>query len=165
MLSRIQKPRPCVAIARSSPWTIRSRTDECGRLSVSPCQSSPSLNETYTSRSVPANSSPLVSGSARTTFTDALSASPRVIFVHVLPPSCVRKTSGVRSSTRKRETEMYAVPGSKRDASICVTLLHEVSSFGVTSVQVAPPSRVTCTTPSSDPVQMTLTFTGDGPIA
>jgi len=32
MSSRIQNPRPCVATTRSSPWTMRSRTDECGSL-------------------------------------------------------------------------------------------------------------------------------------
>ena len=30
-------------------------------------------------------------------------------------------------------------------------------SFGVTFAQFLPPSRVTCTMPSSDPAQMTLT--------
>src|SRR6185436_8442911 len=36
-------------------------------------------------------------------------------------------------------------------------------SFGVTFVQVLPPSRVTCTSPSSDPAQMTLTSVLPGP--
>src|ERR1041385_7824459 len=35
---------------------------------------------------------------------------------------------------------------------------------GVTVFQFAPPSRVTATTPSSDPVQMTLPSFGDGAI-
>src|SRR2546429_550587 len=46
MSSRIQNPRPCVAIARSSPFTIRSRTDVAGMFRRSGCQSSPSLKLT-----------------------------------------------------------------------------------------------------------------------
>ncbi len=34
--------------------------------------------------------------------------------------------------------------------------------FGVTSVHVSPPSRVTWIRPSSDPVQITLASTGEG---
>ena len=36
-------------------------------------------------------------------------------------------------------------------------------SRGVTSVHFLPPSRVTCTTPSSDPAQITLTSVLPGP--
>jgi hypothetical protein len=35
-------------------------------------------------------------------------------------------------------------------------------SFGVTSCQLLPPSRVTLIMPSSDPAQITLTSTFDG---
>ena len=38
-------------------------------------------------------------------------------------------------------------------------------SFGVTLVQFFPPSRVTCTSPSSDPAQMMLTSFLPGPSA
>ena len=37
--------------------------------------------------------------------------------------------------------------------------------LGVTFAHVVPPSRVTCTRPSSDPVQMTFTFFLPGPTA
>ena len=37
-------------------------------------------------------------------------------------------------------------------------------SGGVTFSQFLPPSRVTCTKPSSDPVQITLPSCGDGAI-
>ena len=33
---------------------------------------------------------------------------------------------------------------------------------GVAGFQLLPPSRVTCTTPSSEPVQITCPFTGEG---
>ena len=36
--------------------------------------------------------------------------------------------------------------------------------FSVTSVQVAPPSRVTCTSPSFEPAQITPFSTGDSAI-
>ena len=44
-------------------------------------------------------------------------------------------------------------------------LLLDVSAFGVSSVHDPPPLFVTWTAPSSDPVQITLTFSGDGPMA
>jgi len=41
------------------------------------------------------------------------------------------------------------------------TRVNGATSRGVTSVQVLPPSRVTCTKPSSDPAQSTPFRNGD----
>lgn len=90
MSSRIQNDRPCVPTTRSFWWTTRSRTDVAGMFCRSGCQSSPSLNDTNTARSVPAKSSPLRTGSSRTALTGALSGSPRTISFQVFPPSWVR---------------------------------------------------------------------------
>src|SRR5690348_8186232 len=64
-------------------------------------------------------------------------------------------------------TEMYARPASYRDGSTLsiVAPLGNSADVGVTSVQCAPASRVTCTLPSLDPVQMTPRATGDSAIA
>src|SRR3990172_4198745 len=55
------------------------------------------------------------------------------------------------------------VPSPKFDASIWLTRENPGRSFGVTFVQILPPSFVTWTSPSSEPVQMTLTFFLPGP--
>ena len=47
----------------------------------------------------------------------------------------------------------------------CETLLHGVSSGGVTFFQVLPPSRVTWIRPSSVPAQIVLTSLCDGATA
>src|SRR2546427_12533467 len=54
-------------------------------------------------------------------------------------------------------TATYAVPASNDDASIWLTRPRSGMPLGVTAAQVLPPSRVTLTTPSSYPAQMTLT--------
>ena len=64
---------------------------------------------------------------------------------------------GAKSSSSGFLTATYAVPASNADASIWLTRPRSGISFGVTFVQVLPPSRVTCTRPSSDPAQMMLT--------
>ncbi|HEX2077771.1 MAG TPA: hypothetical protein VHG08_08685, partial [Longimicrobium sp.] len=56
----------------------------------------------------------------------------------------------------------YARPAACGDASIRLMRLKSPSSRGVTSVHVPPPSRVTCTRPSSEPVQIVPTSRGDG---
>ena len=43
-----------------------------------------------------------------------------------------------------------------------LTRVHAAIAFGVTFVHVFPPSRVTCTRPSSDPVQIVFFSIRDG---
>ena len=90
---------------------------------------------------------------------------PFTIFVHVLPKSCVRKIYGVMSFSSGFFTAMYAPPGSNADASIWLTRPNSGISFGVTFVHVLPWSRVTCTSPSSDPAHRTCTSFLPGPSA
>ena len=58
---------------------------------------------------------------------------------------------------------MYALPGANLEASIPRTTPSGGRSgmFSVTSVQVAPPSRLTCIRPSLVPAQKTPRSTGD----
>src|SRR6202049_984076 len=56
---------------------------------------------------------------------------------------------------------MYAVPASFGEASIMLTVPHSGMAFGVTLSQCWPPSRVTCTNPSSVPAQIKSFCTGD----
>ena len=58
---------------------------------------------------------------------------------------------------------MYAVAASWRDAAMLRTAIHSGSPvmLAVTSVQVPPPSRVTCTSPSLVPAQISPGSTGD----
>ena len=89
---------------------------------------------------------------------------PFTILVHVRPKSRVRKMYGDLSSSSGRRTETYAVPTSNADASIWLTRPNSGMSLGVTFAHVAPPSRVRCTSPSSEPVQITFTSRFDGPM-
>ena len=62
---------------------------------------------------------------------------------------------------------MYAVPASYRDGSMLLTV-PQTGRFGmffVTLVQLLPPSRVTCTSPSLVPAQITPACFGDSAIA
>src|SRR6266566_1792576 len=74
---------------------------------------------------------------------------------------------GVRSSSSCASTAMYAAPLSKCDGSITTILAHAgiLGMFAETLVQCAPPSRVTCTSPSFDPVQITPASSGDSAMA
>src|SRR5215469_3566021 len=56
----------------------------------------------------------------------------------------------------------YAVRVSKWPASRLKILVHGLIDGGVTFFQVAPPSVVTCTLPSSVPAQMTFRLFGEG---
>src|SRR5690349_7806378 len=69
---------------------------------------------------------------------------------------------GRKSSRLLRFTAAYAVPASKCDASMMLTMLHSVTAGGVTFFQVFPPSFVIWIFPSSVPTQITPSFTGDG---
>src|SRR5438445_116993 len=62
---------------------------------------------------------------------------------------------------------MYAVPVSWRDGSTLPTVPHggRFGMFFVTLVHVFPASRVTCTSPSLVPTQMTPACFGDSAIA
>ena len=94
MSSSIQKLRPYVPTTRSLSLIAMSRYEVLGRFSMSDCQSSPSLNETYIELSVPAKSRPAFFVSARITRAKLplgwSVARPFTIFVHVLPKSFVR---------------------------------------------------------------------------
>src|SRR5688500_15182740 len=57
------------------------------------------------------------------------------------------------------------MPASNADASIWLTRPSSGIPGGVTLAQLRPPFRVMCTSPSSDPVQMTLASRFDGPTA
>ena len=72
---------------------------------------------------------------------------------------------GALSSSRKRFTATYAVAESCAPASMRETRPCSGMSLGVTFVQVTPPSFVTLTRPSSDPVQITFVVRLDGAIA
>src|SRR5450432_3006736 len=72
---------------------------------------------------------------------------------------------GARSLSSGRRTETYAAPSLNADASIWLTRPKSGICFGVTFVHVLPPSRVTCTSPSSEPVQIVLTDFLLGPTA
>ena len=54
------------------------------------------------------------------------------------------------------------MPGAWREASIMLMRANFGSPAGVTFVHVFPPSRVTCASPSSEPVQITAASSGDG---
>ena len=146
----------------SFPRTMRSDTGTSGRLSESDCQLSPSSYETYTPCWVAAYNIPRLVGSSRTAWTQSSARMPFTTRVHVRPKSCVRKMYGALSSSRGRRTETYAAPASNADASIWLTRPNAGIPLGVTLRHVAPPSRVSCTSPSSLPVQMTLTSRLDG---
>src|SRR6185437_476674 len=75
--------------------------------------------------------------------------------------------NGSKLFTWWKSTLMYAVPASKREGSMLLIVPHFGSPpmFAVTLVHVAPPSRVTCTSPSFDPAQITPFCTGDSAIA
>ena len=59
----------------------------------------------------------------------------------------------------------YALPGVLGDASMVLMRTKSGASRGVTSSQPAPPSRVTCTSPSSDPTQITSASWYEGAMA
>ena len=82
-----------------------------------------------------------------------------------MPKSVVLKMYGSRSFNSGFLTATYAAPGSKLEASMMLTRPNSGISFGVTLVHVLPPSRVTCTSPSSDPAQRMLTSLLPGPSA
>src|SRR5438445_554616 len=60
---------------------------------------------------------------------------------------------------------MYTVPGSKWLGSTMLIFVKAPSPGGVTFCQVAPPSRVTCTSPSSLPAQINPFTNGDSATA
>ena len=88
-----------------------------------------------------------------------------MIFVQLFPKSFVRKMYGAKSFRSGRRTLTYAAPALNADASIWLTRPKSGMPGGVTLVHVLPPSRVTCTRPSSEPVQMTFLSFLLGPMA
>src|SRR5688572_33462070 len=91
---------------------------------------------------------------------------PLVTFVHVRPKSVVRNAYGSKCPDRCPSNVTYAVPGDADDGTTRLTNVNGGTPvmFAETSVQVAPPSRVTCTAPSSAPTQRTCGLIGDSPI-
>src|SRR4029450_13438932 len=92
--------------------------------------------------------------------------SPLETFVQVRPKSIVRKAYGSKCPDRCPSKVTYAVPADAEDG---VTRLTNVPlgtplMLVETSVHVAPPSRDTCTAPSSAPTQRTSGLIGDSPM-
>src|SRR5919202_767702 len=83
--------------------------------------------------------------------------------VQVFPKSSVRYSQGVMSPNVCRSNAAYAVPGSRRLASTHDTQLAfgRPGTLPTTLVQCPPPSRVSCTLPSSVPTQMVFASRGD----
>ena len=78
-----------------------------------------------------------------------------------MPKSCVRYTHGVTSPYQWKSNVAYAVAGSNRLGSTQVTHGPFGKPGTTTFVQCAPPSRVTCTLPSSVPTQTVFASSGD----
>ena len=142
MSSRIQNERPWVPTTRSSSLTTRSRMDVAGMLRRSDCQCSPSSNETYTARSVPAKSRPLRTGSSRTALTMPPSGMPLVI----VGPGLAAVARAVDVRTQVVEAE--GVDGGVGRVGVEVRGLQQrhlgpgrEGGRRLTSVQVLPPSR------------------------
>src|SRR3954468_444820 len=70
---------------------------------------------------------------------------------------------GAKSFSSGLRTDTYAAPSLNFDASIWLTRPNAGISGGVTLAQCLPPSRVTCTSPSSEPVQIVFVVTLLGP--
>ena len=131
----------------------------------SDCQLSPSSNETYTSRSVPANSRPFFFGIL------AHDVDRRAVgnAVHDLGPRLAAVVSA--EDVRAHVVEPQRVDGGVGGERVEVagvenrTFIHGPSCGGVTSFQCAPPSAVVWIRPSSVPAQMRLTSSGEGATA
>ncbi len=91
---------------------------------------------------------------------------PLARLAHVFPKSLVTKTYGLKSSLRWPSNVRYAVPSATCDASRRLTQVPfgTPGTFARTLAQVAPPSRVICTFPSSVPTQMMPGRMGDSAI-
>src|ERR1019366_766669 len=133
----------------------------------------PASMETYSPNSGPTYSRSLFFGSSRITCTLPYGGRSAVTLEKVFPKSCVTNTYGWRSSLRCPSTATYAVPWSKCDASMreIQNGLSPESAFAgspamlrPTSVKLTPPSRLTCTFPSSVPAHTTPGITGDSEI-
>ena len=111
MSSRIQNPRPCVAQTRSSSFTIRSRTEVTPMFNRSDCQLCRHRTTRRRRAQFRQTADPFFLGSSRTALTVSPAGMPLTISVQVLPPSCVRKMCGRRSSSRSVLTAAYAVSG------------------------------------------------------
>ena len=73
----------------------------------------------------------------------------------------VRYRKGRLSSSLYLNAATYAAAGSCGETSMQFTVAHSGMSGGVTSCQLAPSSRETCTSPSSEPVHITPGSCGD----
>ena len=161
-----RRGRAC-ATTRSSPWTTRSRIDVCGMFSVSGCQSSPSLNETYDVALGAGEEQSLARADPRARRSPARR---RQAARRSASTSCRRRACGRRAASRSSSAEaddrdvgrVRVEVRRRRSASPCSTAS---SAGGVTSVQCAPPSRVTWTSAvvGAGPDRRS-TFSGDGPI-
>src|SRR5450830_875564 len=115
----------------------------------------PRSSETWTPCSLPTNNRSGFLESSSTTYTGELGARPADRFRQVLPPSVVRKSHDDRLSLRWPSKDTYAVLTSAADATTRLTHVPFGTSGTVasTSVQLAPPSRVSQRLPSSVPTQ------------
>ena len=138
----IQKPRPCVAMTRSSPCTSMSRTEVMGRFCLQRLPVRAVVEARRTCRApCPRRAAPAVTGSSRTTLTKASRGNARVDARPALAAVCAcdRCTGRHRpgDAGRSRGTRRR---GSKCDSSMPPTFDHGVSAGGVTSSQCAPAS-------------------------
>src|SRR5689334_22520061 len=143
-----------------------SYVETVGRLDLKRVQVFAESVVMYNARSVPMKARagwPGYSWIVRTTSPDGR---PVVTFVQVRPKSVVRNAYGSKFPERCPSNVTYAVPNDAPDGTTRLTNVNggtPVMLFD-TSVQVAPPSRDTCTAPSSAPTHSTRGLIGDSPM-
>src|SRR5712692_11253913 len=166
MLSSTNRPRPCVATTRSCErlTNFTSYTGTVGNSAFRGFQVAPASREYHSPTSLPSTRKPRRLGSSRTTCTAASPGRPRDSSVHVFPASLVLYTYGCPSSSSWRSSARYAVAASNGETPIWYT--RPSTSAGTrgkcpaTFDHVFPPSRVSCTKPSSVPTQMVFGSVG-----
>ena len=102
---------------------------------------------------------------SRTTYTGPLAGRFAMIGVQVRPKSVVLNRYGLKSLLRWPSKATYAVPSALGDATTRLTYVSS-GTPGKRSkrVHVCPPSRESCTRPSSVPTQSTPRARGDSSI-
>ena len=158
MLSSTQNDRPMVDMARSPRMTFMSVTGVTPRFCWNLCQFAPSSSETNMPNSVPAKSSPSLSGSSRTTRVGKSSGMPfrpSVSSCHRRrnPRSCICRVSSRRTGNAERRCRLS--PHRAATAPPHLRGHRAARPRGVTFCQLLPLSCVTYTGPSLEPDQMT----------
>src|SRR5204862_1401824 len=126
--------------SRSRGWMTMSYTATVGRPFIIGRHERPRSIDTCTPCSVPTNSRSGLLESSSTTYTGELAARPAERFVHVLPPSVVLKSHGLRLSERWPSNDTYAVLTAAADATTRLTHNPFGTSGMVRSTSVhAPP--------------------------